>query len=315
MDELEIIQYQQVHGLSVFANTMTYRAPHFHKDWELLWVLDAPLTVTYLQRNYVVQPGEVVLFSPNMTHELRQKEVCTFLCLQISPTAFATATTISTDDISLKNNLTPADYEWVRRTMLDIANAYFTRSDFYELYCFGQCGLLLHRLLTNLPYRIMSAEEAASTDRQNARLLRLIQFVDSNFTHKIKLSDFATQEGCSVSHLSHFIKNTMNQTFQEYVNSVRFNHACKLIAAGHDSMLSISMESGFSDYRYFSRAFQAAYGMTPAEYSRKSHQVVPEDSIQGHSSHSEEQLLTRGQSLYVLKWFQAQLAGDNSDSP
>ncbi|MBQ7800977.1 MAG: helix-turn-helix domain-containing protein [Oscillospiraceae bacterium] len=312
MDELEIIQYQQVNGLSVFANTVTYRSPHFHKDWELLWVLDAPLTVTCMQRDFLVEPGELVLFPPNMTHELVQKEqLCTFLCLQISPTAFATATNISTEDIRLRTHLSPEDYAWVRRTTLDIASAYFTRSDFYELYCFGQCGLLLHRLLTNLPYRIMTAEEAANTDRQNARLLRLVQFVDANFSHKIRLSDFAAQEGCSVSYLSHFIKNTMNQTFQEYVNSVRFNHACKLIAAGKDSMLSISVESGFSDYRYFSRAFQKAYGMTPAEYSRKAHLVLPEDTTQGHSHHSEEQFLTRGQSLYVLKWFQAQLSEEN----
>lgn len=312
MDELEIIQYQQVSGLSVFANTVTYRSPHFHRDWELLWVLDAPLTVTCMQREFLVEPGEVVLFPPNMTHELRQKEqLCTFLCLQISPTAFATSTNISTDDISLRRYLSPADYAWVRRTALDIANAYFTRSDFYELYCFGQCGLLLHRLLTNIPYRIMSAEEASSTDRQNARLLRLVQFVDANFTHKIRLSDFAEQEGCSVSYLSHFIKNTMNQTFQEYVDSVRFNHACKLIAGGSDSMLSVSIESGFSDYRYFSRAFRKAYGMTPAEYSRKAHIVLPENTVQGHSLHSEEQFLTRGQSLYVLKWFQAQLSQEN----
>ena len=139
------------------------------------------------------------------------------------------------------------------------------------------------------------------------RLLRLIRFVDANYTHKIRLSDFAEQEDCSVSYLSHFIKDTMNQTFQEYVNSVRFNHACQLIAAGNDSMLSVSVESGFSDYRYFSRAFQKAYGMTPAEYSRKAQLVVPEDIPQGRSNHSEEQFLTRGQSLFILKLFHAQL--------
>ena len=312
MDELEIVQYQQINGLSVFANTVTYRSPHFHRDWELLWVLDAPLRVSCMQQEFLVEPGEVVFFPPNMTHELRQKQqLCTFLCLQISPTAFATSTNISTGDIRLRRYLSPADYEWVRRTMLDIANAYFIRSDFYELYCFGQCGLLLHRLLTNIPYRTISVEEAANTDRQNARLMRLTQFVDANFSHKIRLSDFAQQEGCSVSYLSHFIKNTMNQTFQEYVNSVRFSHACRLIAEGNDSMLSVSIASGFSDYRYFSRTFQKAYGMTPAEYSRNAHMIIPEDTTQGRSSHSEEQFLTRGQSLYVLKRFQAQLTQEN----
>ena len=45
MNELEIVQYQQIQGLHVFVNTVTYRSPHFHNEWELLWVLDAPLKV------------------------------------------------------------------------------------------------------------------------------------------------------------------------------------------------------------------------------------------------------------------------------
>ena len=43
MNELEIVQYPQMQGLHVFVNTVTYRSPHFHNEWELLWVLDAPL--------------------------------------------------------------------------------------------------------------------------------------------------------------------------------------------------------------------------------------------------------------------------------
>ena len=71
-----------------------------------------------------------------------------------------------------------------------------------------------------------------------------------------------------MSYLSHFIKETMNQTFQEYVASVRVGCACKLIASGGKRMLDVCMESGFSDYRYFSKAFRVLYGMTPDEYSR-----------------------------------------------
>jgi AraC-like DNA-binding protein len=93
----------------------------------------------------------------------------------------------------------------------------------------------------------------------------------------------------------------MNQTFQDYVNSVRFSHACKRIAEGKLSMLSICLESGFSDYRYFSRAFQENYGMTPAEYSRKSTAVITETASHTHSLHSQERFLTRGQSLGILR--------------
>ena len=100
----------------------------------------------------------------------------------------------------------------------------------------------------------------------------------------------------------------MNQTFQDYVNSVRFRHACKLIAEGNLSMISISMEAGFSDYRYFSKAFQDAYGMTPAEYSRKSNTVITETASHIRSIHSQERFLTRGQSLGILQHFRKQFA-------
>ena len=163
------------------------------------------------------------------------------------------------------------------------------------------------RLLTTIPCRTMSAEEAANESAQNARLMRLASFVEENYRHKIRLADFAEKEGCSVSYLSHFIKKTMNQTFQDYVNSVRFGYACKLISEGKLSMISISMEAGFSDYRYFSRAFQEAYGMTPAEYSRKADNVITETAAHIGSAHSQELFLTRGQSLGILQEFRKRL--------
>ena len=87
--------------------------------------------------------------------------------------------------------------------------------------------------------------------------------------HKIRLSDFARAERRSMSYLSHFVKEALGQSFQEYVNTVRFHCACKLIAAGQRRMLDVCVASGFSDYRYFSAAFQKRLGMTPEEYSRQ----------------------------------------------
>ena len=306
MDELEIIQYQHVDGLSVFVNTVRYRSPHFHQDWELLWVLDAPLSVTCKQVTTLLHPGEVALFSPNLVHELRQTgKTCTFLCLQIASGPLTG--NIVMDHIHLAPYLSKEDYRTVHELMLDIAKAYFYQDDFYELYCRGKSELLLHLLVSRLPCRRMTEEETMNIGRKNGRLLRLVEFVQQNYMHKLRLADFARQEGCSVSYLSHFIKESMNQTFQEYVASVRFNNACKMIGSGEQSMVAVSRAAGFSDYRYFSKAFQDAYGMTPAEYTRQSQQVVTGDDFSGHSPHSEEHLMTRGQSLYVLKRFEENL--------
>lgn len=167
--------------------------------------------------------------------------------------------------------------------------------------------MILHRLLKLLPFHVMTAEEMSNAEQRNARLMRLIQFVDENYMHKIRLSDFARQEGLSLSYMSHFVKDTMNQTFQDYVNSVRFNRARQLIAAGNTSLTSISLESGFSDYRYFSRTFQQTYGITPAEYRDQARHTIPENVILNHSLHSREEIFTEKRSLTALEYFQQQL--------
>ena len=198
-------------------------------------------------------------------------------------------------------------YRQLQQDVLEVAENYFKADSLYELLCFGKSALVLYKLLCNMPHHSISSEEAARESLKNARLMRFTQYVEENFRQKIRLADFAQAEGCSVSYLSHFIRNTMNQTFQDYVNSVRFRHACKLIAEGKLSMISISMESGFSDYRYFSQAFQKAYGMTPAEYSRKANTVITEHDSHIPSAHSQELFLTRGQSLGILQHFRKQL--------
>ena len=86
MREMEIVQYRQIEGLTIFLNTVDYRTPHVHPEWELLWVLDQPLSVTSEQSRFVVEEGDFVLFSPSFPHEFHKTDKsCTFMCLQISP--------------------------------------------------------------------------------------------------------------------------------------------------------------------------------------------------------------------------------------
>lgn len=302
MNELEIIHYRQLEGLRVFFDTVDYRTSHVHSEWELIWVLDNPLSVNNSQCKFIVQPGEMVLLGPNIPHEFHKLEQeSTFLCFQISAGILPSLPPMAMDANTPHSYLSTSEMQLLKKRLAGIAEAYLVCAENYELYCVGESCLVLHLLLSRLPHRILSPEEADGLSKRNERLKRLIDFVDANYMHKIKLEDFAESEGCSLSYLSRFIKETMNQSFQEYVASVRFNCACKLINTGGMRMLDVCLESGFSDYRYFSRAFKQQYNMTPEEYSQSKRKMQLEAHQVHHSLHSVERFYSREDSLKLLK--------------
>lgn len=309
MRELEIIHYRQIEGLSLFFDTVEYRTPHFHPEWELIWITDGALSVRYGACECTGSAGDLFLFYPGQVHEFQRfAENATFLCLQISPQMFAdTAPSLGRtvlEDSHINPYLTGKQSREARELLRQMLSDYLDRPAYYELNCVGLCGRLLYLLLSSVPRHKMTEEERTHTDQRNARLERFIRFVDENYMHKIRLSDFAEAEGCSTSYLSRFIKAALNQTFQDYVHSVRYHSACKLIAGGGKKMLDVCEESGFSDYRYFSAAFKAQCGLTPEEYGKQMAGATEEPVRR--SLHSVERFYTREESRQLL----AQLRSD-----
>lgn len=302
MNELEIIQHRQIEGLTLFINTVEYRATHVHSEWELIWILDQPMSVTCDSMSFQVEPGQMVLFSPNEPHEFHKVTTgSTFLCLQIATESLPAMPQIVITDHFPHRWLNREEYALLQKNLAQIMECYLHREENYSLYCMGQSCLILYQLLRKMPVRELSAEELAAIGKRNERLKRLLSFVEENYMQKIRLTDFARQENCSLSYLSRFIKEVLNQSFQEYVTSVRFNCACKLIAGGQKRMLDVCMESGFSDYRYFSRVFQKNYGMTPEQYRQFDQKRQLTAQSVRHSLHSLERFYSKEESLKIIQ--------------
>lgn len=297
MNELEIIRHRRIDGLSVFFDTVDYRTPHFHPEWELLWVVEGALAVTCDQKSVTAGEGDLLLFSPGQPHEFHKIErSCTFLCLQASPELLHLGISLSADSLFPADHL--EDVSAVKRTLYSLTESYLEQRPQYELFCTGQTCLLFHSLLTAIPTHIVSPEEQERREKRNRRLRALIRFVDENYMHKIRLSDFAAKENCSLHYLSHFIKDSLNQSFQDYVSFVRVNSACRLMEAGDKKLLDVCEEAGFSDYRYFSRAFKKQFGMTPEQY--RNQLVKPENAVTVHSLHSLERFYDDENSKEIL---------------
>jgi AraC-like DNA-binding protein len=306
LNEYEIIQYSQTGGLNLFFDTVDYRTSHIHPEWELLWVIDQPLNVTYRQQDYFAAPDTMLLISPRQPHQYRkQGESSTFLCLQISPKCFELACpelkSMMSEELIPDRYWTQRQRLQARSLLMSVAEHYFRQTPCYQLFCLSQAAMLLYLTLTAVPCQQVGQAELRDLERRNARLMRLLAFVDGHYTQKLRLTDFAAQEQCSVSYLSRFTREMLNQTFQEYVETVRFHAACKLIATGETKMVDVYTASGFSDYRYFSRAFQKRTGKTSEEY-RKSQAAEHVEQTHVHRSiHSLERFYSREKSVQMLE--------------
>lgn len=308
MREFEIVEHTQIDGLRVFFDTVRYRTPHIHREFELIWLLDGALDVRIERALTHAQPGDMALFNPGQMHEfLGTGRGCTFLCVQVSPAlvrrAYPAMEQLRFSQPWLQKALDSETFRGAQRRLLALTRGYLARGDGYELACTGQICLLLAALVAGVPHEVLTDREIVGQRRRSDRLLRLMRYVDENYMRKVSLSEFARQEGLSMSYLSHFVRGALGQSFQAYVDNVRFSAACAMIASGRTRMVDVYAACGFSDYRYFSQAFKKRLGVTPEAYSRSAPREEPRSADTGRSAHSLERFYSRQESLALLAHF------------
>lgn len=305
MKKINLIRQGKLKDLRVFFNTLDYRTPHFHKNMEIMWNMNEKLYIRSENKTYTIDKGEIIFLNMNQPHECKKiEDRCTVLTFQILPEMVIQEVPdiqyIFFNETGINDLQEEAGRE-LRHLLFQIAYAYFSETSYFELYCKSKMQECLYLLLSHSVYHTISTEERQIKKQQNLRLERLLQFVDNNYKKKIRLSDFAESEGLSLSSVSHLMKKETGMGFQDYVNYIRFNEASRLLANTDYKMIDVCMESGFSDYRYFSNTFLKYTGVTPREYSLKVRKILGDETkMYHHSIHSKEQFYTQEQSLELL---------------
>lgn len=297
MNEFENIPYMRVKGIRIFLNEVMYRGPHFHKSVELMFVLSGEMNVNIEHTCLDLAANDMVIINPNSPHEITANGgVCTFLCLQFQPETYQiNFPAMLFDGHRPKNYLSESEYGHIKGLLTSMALKYFSGEELYEIYCIAAANYILYTLLTNMPHHVLFQKNNRK-ELMSARLVRLVDYVEQNYMHRPSLADFAKAENRSLSYISRFVKNALNQSFQSYVNTVRFYAACRMIADGKMSMLDICYEVGFSDYRYFSKVFKERTGLTPSQY-----QKAEVNTARAMLSYDQEHILSDEDSASLLR--------------
>ena len=99
---------------------------------------------------------------------------------------------------------------------------------------------------------------------------RAIDFIEAHFAEEIASSDIAFAAGCSLRLLQDLFRVIDGRTIVQHITARRLAHARSLLhdVAGGHSVTSAALESGFSHFGLFARAYRAAFGELPSATRR-----------------------------------------------
>jgi len=113
-------------------------------------------------------------------------------------------------------------------------------------------------------------------DRANYQRTMVIQrakaYVDDHFSDAdLQMSRVAKEFGLSPNHFSTLFSRHFGETFRDYLNNLRINHAKELLRTTSLACAQVAYQSGYNDAHYFSTAFKKKTGCTPRAFRDRSH--------------------------------------------
>ena len=112
---------------------------------------------------------------------------------------------------------------------------------------------------------LLSQLPPAAPDRSDYLIRNLKQYAESNYLYEIRLSDLAQIFHYNEKYIGRIFKKETGTSFRQYVNSLRLDHARKLLSTTDLSVLDISLRCGFNNVTYFNRVFKERFGRTPGQ--------------------------------------------------
>nr|WP_308625100.1 AraC family transcriptional regulator [uncultured Eisenbergiella sp.] len=102
-----------------------------------------------------------------------------------------------------------------------------------------------------------------------ADILRILRYIDHNYTEEIRQADLIRLANMSSTKLKNLFRQFTGRTITEYILSKKADHAAHLLADTDMQMDEIGKSLGFGTASGFSTSFKKQIGISPSEYRKQ----------------------------------------------
>lgn len=254
-------------GFLIRFVTMKYNTPmHWHKEMEILYILNGSARVRMEGRTYELKPLDLIVIDTAVIHDVVYSLPQTMgICIHISKTCMKRylpnmeLLRIICSPGSAEKRI---PYMKLCQYLKELTVLYFRQKQSYP---FASSALVLQimSVLVDDFCEPGSNEVTVSGAENLTRMEQTFRYVEKNYKGQITLQEAADVLGLSREYFCRFFKQNTGMTFLQFVNQVRLGHIYQDLLHTEKSIEEAAESNGMYNTKLFYRLFKERYGCTP----------------------------------------------------
>lgn len=249
---------------------------HWHTEIEFVYVQSGTVTFCIGTEQITLSEGNAVFINSKVLHEFYSEDnavIPNFVCY---PTFIAPIETqiynqyvqpiiSSTISYQIFSPVLP----W-QKEILDILQEIFTQQNSAcakELITSSLLQKLWAVFFEHIDTTHLNQQQDHSAQSQ-IKLQVMMQYIHTNYSSQIALSDIAQSAGISKSSALSFFHKYLKMAPVSYLILYRLKKASELLITTDLKLVEIAYATGFNNIGYFCKQYKIHYGITPTEYRK-----------------------------------------------
>lgn len=241
---------------------------HFHNEIEFLFISSGKVEIVAGNDTYVCNEGDMVIIDPLVQHSFKKytqdSEIkgLVFDLKVVEPILSTYGYTHCFDNLKSVLILNSKKINTFLINEISIIDELIKKENLNRLEIIGHITLIIAELAN-----IGLIFEDEILDSQS-RIAQAIDYINSNYSNKIYVSDLSSLVNMSVNNFIRIFKKTTSKTPTQYINNFRIRKAIQMLTTTDFTIEKISEETGFNSVQYFTKTFKNTLGLSPTDYRK-----------------------------------------------
>ncbi|WP_138415989.1 AraC family transcriptional regulator [Aquibacillus sediminis] len=261
-----------------FSEFNTLDQLHSHDVIELMVMIDGTCDFFCEGKVYSVNRGDVVFIPPYAVHKVTPHDSNNYerIIIKVNPHLMAdfqaSAPSLTEDFVFLKTqgshvfHPNQQNFEDSVSLLHELINKI---KDGKEDYSFT-LQYLLFQVMKIIFHPSSKSPDLHHTKDLDQRLTAILSYIETHLTDTdLNLVNISNHFHLNKYYFSHYFKQHMNVSFYRYVSLKRLSLAMTKIKQNKDSIETIAVQCGFTDYSSFYRLFKKEFTLSPKTLQKK----------------------------------------------